>query len=134
MRAGCAREPPSAGSPDRRDTSYPVAAGVAGPEAVVRIQHPLTLHVSPDSIVLALEIEFRDGLTSDDMEQAVERHESAIRGKPQIRQIFLEARIASGMERNTSRERPSEGVRHPVRVPPGIEPANSPDSAATRGS
>jgi cation diffusion facilitator family transporter len=61
-------------------------------DAVDHIRKPMTLHLGPDTILLALDVEFRDGLTSDDVERSVERLEKTIRAEhPDIKHIFLEA-------------------------------------------
>jgi divalent metal cation (Fe/Co/Zn/Cd) transporter len=60
--------------------------------AVVRIRRPMTMHFGPDVVLLALEVQFREGLSAREIEEAVDRLEATIRAAhPQIKHIFLEA-------------------------------------------
>ena len=60
--------------------------------AVVRSRKPLSMHFGPDQILIALDVQFRPGLSSEAMEKAVDRIETAVRGRlPEARHIFLEA-------------------------------------------
>ncbi len=63
-------------------------------EVVVdRAGDPLTLHLGADQILVAVDIEFRDDLTADEVATAIERLERSIRQThPRVKQIFLEAR------------------------------------------
>ena len=70
-----------------------IRALAANDSAVVRVRRPMTLHLGPDRILLALEVDFRDDLATGDIERAIDRLEGTIRERhPQIGQIFLEAR------------------------------------------
>ncbi len=54
---------------------------------------PLTLHLGADRILVAVDIAFRDGLSTDEVAKAIERLENGIRQQhPRVKQIFLEAR------------------------------------------
>ncbi|MGB3495913.1 MAG: cation diffusion facilitator family transporter [Elainellaceae cyanobacterium] len=65
---------------------------VESDEAVTKAEPPITLHLGPKDIMVALNIEFEDELTSDQIEIAVIRIESAIREThPDVRRIFVEA-------------------------------------------
>jgi divalent metal cation (Fe/Co/Zn/Cd) transporter len=58
---------------------------------VVSASDPLTMQMGPHEILLNLEVEFKDGLTTSELESAVESLEKAIRGKdPDIKRIFIE--------------------------------------------
>ncbi len=62
-------------------------------EAVIKIEPPITLQLGPRDILLALNIEFRDDLSSDQIEAAVRRIEAAIRDShDEVKRIFIEAR------------------------------------------
>jgi cation diffusion facilitator family transporter len=78
-----------------------VRAILASEPAVERHRSPLTLHFGPNSVLLALDVQFRDELTADEIEHAVDRLESAIRTRrPEVKHIFLEAEaIRSGRAR-----------------------------------
>lgn len=66
---------------------------VVNDEAVLEMEPPITLHLGPDDILLALNIEFQDGLSSDRIEAAIRRIEAAIRDShAEVRRIFIEAR------------------------------------------
>ena len=61
-------------------------------EAVTDSDPPITLHLGPRDIMLALNIEFMDGLSSDEIEAAVRRIERKIRGEhSEVTRIFIEA-------------------------------------------
>jgi len=60
--------------------------------AVVGVAPPLTMHLAPDQILLNLTVEFQGGMGLEDLQQAIERLEDAIRAEhPQVRRIFIEA-------------------------------------------
>ncbi len=66
---------------------------VTGDEAVTTMDAPITLHLGPTDILLALNIEFKDDLSSDQIEAAIRRIESKIRDDhAEIQRIFIEAR------------------------------------------
>ena len=60
--------------------------------AVSAAEPPITLHLGPEDILLALNIEFKDSLSSDEIESAVRRIEQTIREKhDDVKRIFIEA-------------------------------------------
>lgn len=60
---------------------------------VTRANPPLTMYFGPETVLVAAEIEFRDGLTASGVAAAVTRLESAVRQKwPKVKRIFIEAR------------------------------------------
>jgi cation diffusion facilitator family transporter len=68
--------------------------------AVDRVGPPLTLHFGPEQVLLNLDIQFHDELSSDDIEAAVDRLEMGIRkAYPEITHIFLEAESLSGAKK-----------------------------------
>lgn len=70
-----------------------IEAIVVGDEGVNRMNPPLTMHMGPDDILLALDVEFEDELSADGIEAAIQRIEAALKEKhPQIKRIFIEAR------------------------------------------
>jgi len=70
---------------------------VAADEAVERVRQPLTVHFGPHNVVVNLDVEFRDTLSANQIESAIERIEGAIRKKhPEVTYLFLEARAISG--------------------------------------
>lgn len=74
------------------DTQAGIREIVQGDEAVYKMTPPITLHLGPADILVALDIEFCDGLSSDQIEAAVRRIEAAIRDAyPEVQRIFVEA-------------------------------------------
>ncbi|HEY2292409.1 MAG TPA: cation diffusion facilitator family transporter [Thermoanaerobaculia bacterium] len=70
---------------------------VAGDPAVVRAQCPLTMHLSPDEVLLNLEIDFRPGLPPGQITESINRLEREIRRRhPEVQRIFIEARALGG--------------------------------------
>lgn len=59
---------------------------------VERVGTPLTMYLSPDQVLLNLDVQFRRDLPASEVMSAVERMEQAIRKEhPQIKRIFIEA-------------------------------------------
>jgi divalent metal cation (Fe/Co/Zn/Cd) transporter len=66
----------------------------------------LTSYFGPASVLLNMDLQFREGLSAGDVETAVDRIEKAIRTKhPEIKNIFVEAESIGGRGRG---ERPPE--------------------------
>ena len=60
--------------------------------AVSASEPPITLHLGPTDILLALNIEFKDSLSADEIESAVRRIEKAIKAAhSDVKRIFIEA-------------------------------------------
>ena len=58
----------------------------------------LTLHLGPEDILVNLNVNFEDGLTTDDLERAVDEIEKRIRAAvPTARRIFIEAESLRGI-------------------------------------
>jgi cation diffusion facilitator family transporter len=65
--------------------------------AVEHLNAPLTMYLGPADGILALDIAFQDHLSAVEVEQAVERLQTAIKAKyPEFRQIFIEASSLTG--------------------------------------
>jgi cation diffusion facilitator family transporter len=61
--------------------------------AVAKVRRSLTMHFGPHEILLAMDIEFDPALSADELVQAVDRLESAIKDKhPKINRIFIEGK------------------------------------------
>lgn len=76
-------------SPDVRAS---ISDLVQSDTAVTAMETPITLHLGPRDIMLALNIEFKDGLSADEIEAAVRRLESCIRDRHgEVKRIFIEA-------------------------------------------
>lgn len=76
-------------SPQIRES---IQAIVESDEAVSAMESPITLHFGPRDVMLALNIEFADELSSDEIEAAIRRIEANIRESHQeVKRIFIEA-------------------------------------------
>ncbi|HSU82439.1 MAG TPA: cation transporter, partial [Thermoanaerobaculia bacterium] len=70
---------------------------VAGDPAVSKAQYPLTMHLSPEEVLLNLEIDFRPGLPPGQITESIIRLEQEIRRRhPEVQRIFIEARALGG--------------------------------------
>ncbi len=59
-------------------------------KGVERVNGALTMHLSPDQVVVNLSVEFHDDLSADEMELAVERMERRItEAHPQVSAVFV---------------------------------------------
>ena len=59
---------------------------------VVRLRPPLTMYLGPADAILALDVAFHDHLTAVEVEEVVQRLQTAIKARyPEFRQIFIEA-------------------------------------------
>ena len=84
------------------------AATLANLERIARdqpqvreIRSPLTMYLGPNDVMLALDVDFADDLTSSEVATAVERLQDAIRAEhPEVQRIFIEAKnLAKATER-----------------------------------
>ncbi len=86
-----------------------------GEPNVHRAGWPLSMHLGPDDVLLALDCEFRDGVPAEDVSAAVNRIERAIRERfPEIGRIYIESRGVSAAQ-----ARPEAALaEEPVNPPP----------------
>jgi len=83
-------------SPEIRES---IKTLVKSDEAVSAMEPPITFHLGPRDIMLALNIEFRDELSSDEIELAIRRIEKTIReSHEEVKRIFIEAASVKGSE------------------------------------
>jgi len=70
-------------------------------EAVTAYKRPLTLFFGPDEVLVNLNVNFKDDLVSDEIEQIVDRLENEIKKSiPSVNRIFIEAEtILTGKNR-----------------------------------
>lgn len=67
--------------------------------AVARIAPPLTMHMGPYEILLAMDIKFKSNLDAGEIESAIVRLERTILTKhPEIKRIFIEAKSITSKE------------------------------------
>lgn len=82
-------------SADREVVARIRQLAVADP-AVVRASSPLTMHLGPDQVLLNLNLQFRGELSVNEVAEAIERIERAVRGEfPEVKRIFVEAQALS---------------------------------------
>ena len=59
---------------------------------IININELRTMHLAPHEILVALSVDFADGVSSERVELAVSTLEQTIKGRhPQVRRIFIEA-------------------------------------------
>jgi cation diffusion facilitator family transporter len=59
---------------------------------VLHVNEVLTLHLGPNDILLNVSLDFKDGLSSGQVEEAISNFESRIKGEfPEITRVFIEA-------------------------------------------
>jgi cation diffusion facilitator family transporter len=60
---------------------------------VREIRSPLTMYLGPNDVIMALDVDFADDLTSSQVANAVEHLQDAIRAEhPEVQRIFIEAK------------------------------------------
>jgi len=65
--------------------------------AIKAVERPLTMYFGPHTVLLTMDVQFRDKLSGTERDSAVQRLEKTIRGKHKdISQIFIESRSLSG--------------------------------------
>ena len=66
-----------------------------------RIYAPITLHFGPENVLVALEVEFKDNLSADEIENSIRRIERQIREvHPIVKRIYIEAKEVNASEAN----------------------------------
>jgi cation diffusion facilitator family transporter len=75
------------------ETTEQVQALTRQVPGVTTVRPPLTMYLSPDDVMLALDVDFDDGLTATQVEAAVVAVQDSIRAKyPEFKRIFIEAK------------------------------------------
>ena len=65
---------------------------IAENATVLHVNEVLTLHLGPNDILLNVSLDFKDGLSSSQVEEAISNFESRIKGEfPEITRVFIEA-------------------------------------------
>lgn len=78
-----------AATPEMRAQALGVVAETPGVEGVSQM---LTLHIGPDTVLLALKVRFRRGATVEEVEQVTNAVEERVRAAiPEMKKIFIEA-------------------------------------------
>lgn len=69
-------------------------------ESVSTLYYPLTMHLAPNEILLALDVEFRKEMTVNELFGTVNRLESEIKSAfPSVKKIYIEAKNFHGQQR-----------------------------------
>jgi len=76
--------------PEIRESIYELALNN---DSVNKMTKPITLHFGPQVVLLALDVEFDDAMTADQIEASIREMEEQIRKKhPIVKKIYIEAR------------------------------------------
>ena len=68
---------------------------------ILRVNEMLTMHLSPHDVLLNLSIDFKDQLSSQEVEQEVSQMEREIKEQyPEIKRVFIEAQSWRGHQRD----------------------------------
>jgi cation diffusion facilitator family transporter len=74
-----------------RQVRSQIRAAVLSHRSVESIGRLLTMHMGPDDIVVNLDVDFREGLSVDEVEAAIDEIETSVRAvAPTVTQIFVE--------------------------------------------
>ena len=83
------------GEPASRELRQSVLAIAAAIPEIERAQIVFTVHLSPDQVLVALNLEFKDELTTPDIERATQELERAVHdAHPQVIAIFVKPQTA----------------------------------------
>jgi len=75
------------------DVAEAIRAIAQSEPSVHRAGWPLTMHLGPDDVLLALDAEFKTGVPAEEVSRAVNRIEDAVRKRfPEIGRIYIESR------------------------------------------
>ncbi len=78
-----------AATPETRKQAVEIIVATEGVDDVTEM---LTMHLGPDTVLLALKVRFRPGMSVEESERVVDDLEERVRAKlPQMKQIFVEA-------------------------------------------
>ncbi len=87
----------------RRATVRKICALVQADPDVERIRRPLTMYLGPETVLLALDVQFKRALNAAQVLQAIERVERSVRERyPKIRHMYVEAQSIIGSSREDS--------------------------------
>lgn len=60
---------------------------------IITLRPPLTMHMGPHEVLLAMDVQFRNNISGEELAKAISRLEDDIRSKfPDVKRIFVEAR------------------------------------------
>lgn len=65
---------------------------VSADQDVIKVQKPLSMQMSPEDVILAMNVQFKKEVNGGDLPQSIKRLERKIRSQfPTVKQIFIEA-------------------------------------------
>lgn len=83
-----------------KETVDGIRALLEGDGNVAGVKRILTMHLAPESVLLNLDLQFNNEIAAGDLPAAIERIETAIRGRyPEIKEIFVEAQALTAPRR-----------------------------------
>lgn len=86
-----------------RETIESICKIAGADPAVKRVMPPLTMHFGPQEVLLNLDIKFRNGISAEEIEAAIDRIEAEIRKRhPEIKRIFIEAESITATRRDAT--------------------------------
>lgn len=69
-------------------------------DGILAINEVLTMHLGPQDVLVNLSLDFADGISANDVEQAISNLEQAVKtAYPEVRRIFIEAQSMAGHRR-----------------------------------
>ena len=76
-----------------------IRAIAQGEPSVHRAGWPLTMHLGPDDVLLALDAEFKSGVATEEVARAINRIEATVRERfPEVGRIYIESRRVTASE------------------------------------
>jgi len=80
-----------------RETLQSIEVLAESDPAIKAVERPLTMYFGPHTVLLTMDVQFREGLSGTERDSAVQRLEKVIRDKHKdINHIFIESRSLSG--------------------------------------
>ena len=69
-----------------------IRGAIASVPEVKEVMEVLTMHLAPDDVLVNINVNFADGLDTDQVEEAIDKVERAIQhALPQVKKVFVEA-------------------------------------------
>jgi len=83
---------------------------IAAERSILKVNEVLTTHIGPSDVLVNLSIDFRDEMTSSEVEAAISDMEKQIKAKhPTVTRLFIEAQSWQGHQRALARDATNTG-------------------------